>query len=199
MQAFKGEAVKKKKVGFYGGTFDPIHLGHLNLCIELQEKHGLDEVWLCPAFGSPFKNNAPPVADAKHRLEMVKRAVETIPHFHVRREELDAQKICFTIDTIRLLKEKYPQNTFFLLLGDDLLDTLHKWKESDTLLKLAKPLAGSRLREQPIDFKGLTKTNLFEISATDVRKRLKMRKYCGHLLPAKVLDYIKQNQLYYSS
>jgi len=202
----------KKKVGFFGGTFDPIHLGHLNLAIQIGEKRKLDEILFCPAFLSPLKEKSPPQASGLQRLQMAALALEDLPHFHVTALEIERGSTSYTIDTIRtLIQEEGKQKEFFLLLAEDVAYSLDKWKEPEELLSLAPPLVGTRFgfERQKINRlspsiqsfleEGECKIASMDISSTDIRKRLKKYLYCGHLLSRKVLDYIYDNQLYFSS
>ncbi len=188
------------KMGFLGGTFDPIHFGHLNLAIELMERHKLDKVLFCPAGLSPGKEEAPPRAGAADRLEMVKLAIEPLPAFSVTDIELKRGGPSYTIDTLRALQKQLPLAQFHLLLGEDLLVGLSHWKEIENLLKLAPPLVGTRKLKSFPPLKsvatGLTQIPLLDISSTQVRDRIEKDQYCGYLLPAKVLDYIAQHRLY---
>lgn len=195
------------KYGFLGGTFDPIHNGHLHLALEILEKHQLDRVFFCPAQRSPEKGEMEPVAPSADRLAMAALAIEPIEAFSLIDSEILRQGPSYTVDTIRQLKKEHPKAHFHLILGEDLLQGLGHWKEVEALLQLAPPLIGTRHQKLPSKISlpdsllegvraGLTRIPLLDISSTDLRKRLKMKKYCGHLLPAKVLDYIKQNQLY---
>jgi nicotinate-nucleotide adenylyltransferase len=197
----------KKKIGFLGGSFDPIHFGHLHLGISLQEAHKLDEVIVCPASTSPLKTEDP-IAE-QHRLAMAELAVQDLPSWRAVDWEITKSGPSYTIQTIKYALEKIftSGEQIYLLLGEDLLPELSKWKEIENLLKLAPPLIGCRKREGrneklPFEDKlkaGMTPTNLLEISATEIRQRLKMKLYCGHLVPAKVLDYITLHRLYSST
>lgn len=179
------------KIGIFGGSFNPIHWGHIHLAIALLEAKKLNEIWFIPNHISPFKKEVE--VEGKSRLQMVKKAIQGIPGFKVLDIEVKKRGKSYTIDTVRTLKEKYPHYQFFLILGDDLLKDFHQWKEVDELVKLAPPLVGSR---NGIVQKGVVPIPRVEISATEIRKRLKKKKFCGHLLPAKVLDYIKRHRLY---
>jgi nicotinate-nucleotide adenylyltransferase len=187
-----------KKIGFYGGTFDPIHFGHLFLALQLAEYHELDQVLVCPAFCSPFKKNHVPSASAEHRLQMIQLAVEEIPHMEVLPLEVEAKKISYTIDTIRSL----PPAAYHLLLSEESAVSFLQWKEAEELALIAPPLigcrrgAGSLPQNIPFLQKGFTSTKIMEISSTEIRDRLKNKLYCGHLVPAKALDYIECHQLY---
>lgn len=196
-----------KKVGFFGGSFDPIHLGHLNIAIELAERHKLDEVYICPTSQSPFKKSQPPIASKEDRRAMVTAAISPLPHFTLLDLELQNSMPCYTIDTIRALIAADHKKNYFLLLGEDAIEHFHEWREVEELIKLATPLIGSRTTKSlnrkgltsalssSIE-KGLTEIPIMEISSTQIRDRLKKGLYCGHLLPAKVWDYIQQHQLY---
>ncbi len=194
-----------KKIGLLGGTFDPIHFGHIHLGISLQEAHQLDKIIICPAFSSPLKRTHP--RDAEHRLRMVELAIEDLPTWEVLDWEIQRKVPSYTIDTVRYLlsKELNPsEDQLYLLLGEDLLPELTRWKEVDQLLELAKPLIGYRNFENkpfknPLAEKlapGATFTKVLEISASEIRERLKNKLYCEHFVPAKVLDYIKEHGLY---
>ncbi len=190
-----------KTIGIFGGSFDPIHFGHINLAVQLQENHNLDEVLFCPAFCSPFKTSSPPIASPQHRLAMLKLALDEIPHFRISSIELDRGGPSFTIDTLRTLHSENIK--LRLILSEDAIARFDQWKEAGDLVRLAPPLIGTR-RESPqirgplseVLKRGFTPTRIMEISSTDIRDRLQKKLYCGHLVPAKVLDYIKLHHLY---
>jgi nicotinate-nucleotide adenylyltransferase len=192
-----------KKIGFFGGTFDPIHFGHIHLALQMLEIHHLECVLFCPAFQSPLKADRLPQVSAEHRLNMVKLAIEPIKNFLLLDYEVESKKNSYTIDTIRYLKKE--GKDVRLILGEDSLADLASWKEVQELLSQAPPFIGSRLVSMPSSIPsflqekikpGITKIPVLEISSTDIRERLRKRLYCGHLLPAKVLDYIYENGLY---
>ncbi len=168
------------KVGVLGGSFDPIHIGHLHLALSLKESAHLDKVFLVPARLSPFKEGSPPHASAEDRLAMVCLAVASIPGFEVLDWEIRREAPSYTIDTIRHLRQD-PSLQLHLLIADDQLETFSLWKEVEELIKLAPPLVGARS---------------FDVSSTEIRARLQKKAYCGHLVPAPVLEYIERNHLY---
>lgn len=195
----------KRSIGFFGGSFDPIHLGHLNLAIQLYESHCLDEIWFCPAFLSPHKQNQYPLS-GQLRLEMVKLALAEIPTFKVIDTEINREGVSYTIDTLEALGHQ-SQDQFHLLLGEDSLKDFSTWKDFKKIIEIAPPLIGTRFSSsEEIGFensplgealkKGFTPINRFEISSTNIRERLQNKLYCGHLIPRKVLDFILQNHLY---
>lgn len=198
-----------KRVGIFGGTFDPIHFGHLHLAVSLSEAHHLDEVWWVPAAANPLKKDSP--EDARHRLAMLQLALEGLSKFKIVDCEIKRPGPSYTVDTLRALKDEFGKDiAFHLLLGEDSLSSFSKWKEAEEVLKLASPLIGSRqgttfpeglaLPKEMLTAlkKGWTPGPVVQISATDVRKRLKESRFCGHLVPWKVLDYIFKNRLYFS-
>ena len=185
-----------KVVGFFGGSFDPIHFGHINLAIELMEKCALDKVLFCPAFCSPFRGDHPPQTSPSHRLNMVRLGIEGIPQFSVLPCEVEQPGPSYTIDTIKALQK--PGIQYHLLLSDESAAHFAQWKNASELLHLAPPLVGSR-HHGHLEFDPNAKaivTKIFEISSTEVRRRLHEGKPCSHLVPAKVLDYIQTHRLY---
>lgn len=195
-----------KKIGLYGGTFNPIHFGHLNLAFELMEKGGLDEVWWIPTNRSPLRSA--PLVEATLRLKMVELAINEIPQFKVLKNEITKPPPSYTIDTVTEIVQAYSDHQFFLLLGEDSLKHLMAWKEPLRLVQQIPLLIGGRGGEDTLPSfpheihaaieNGLLKTSLFDISATTIRERLKNKLFTGHLIPAKVLDFICVNQLYFT-
>lgn len=197
--------MKRRQVGFFGGTFDPIHLGHLNLAINILEIHKLDEILFCPANFSPEKKENLPAVSGEHRKAMVEIAISPIPQFSILDVELKREGPSYTIDTMRGLYEDHPDTDFFLILGDDVIAGLPTWRDIQQLLKLAPPIVGPRHREdisklptpiREIIEKGISSIPIMEISSTDVRERLIQKKTCQHLVHSKILDYITTKELY---
>lgn len=190
------------KIGFLGGTFDPIHFGHLNLALRILEARGLDQVLFCPASLSPHKESRPPQASKENRCAMVACAIADIPQLRLCTIETEQENPCYTIDTVRLLQKKHENDQFHLILGEDGLHRLSEWKEVEALLTLAPPLIGVRHlpRESSFYHKDIKENfnliPLMDISSAEIRMRLQKGLYCGHLLPANVLDYILSHQLY---
>lgn len=200
-----------KKIGLLGGTFDPIHFGHLNLAFELMEKSALDQVWFIPAQISPFKVDKTSHS-IDHRLAMVQLAIQDIPQFFLKDLEKERPPPSYTIDTLKtfIAEEAYQPtpNQFYLLLGEDAIPTFLNWHLPEEIVKLVPLLIGSRLGIEKYELnqfshsirtaieKGYIRTRLMDISSTDIRKRLQKKLYCAHLVPASVLDYIQNHQLY---
>ncbi len=190
-------------IGILGGTFDPIHFGHINLALEMKERHQLDEIWLIPAKVNPFKLEKK-LQPMEHRRKMVEMAIEDIPGFFLHDVESQREGPSFTIDTLTQLKEEYPNNYFRLILSDETAEHFYRWRDPEEICKMAPVLIGTRhfIGENPPIFKGITTKEawtpirMLVISATDIRDRIKKGLYCGHLLPKKVLDYIYSYRLY---
>lgn len=186
-----------KRIGLFGGSFDPPHLGHLTLAIELKEKGELDEVWVVPAHQSPFRVQSG--ASAGHRLRMAKLAFEEIPGFKVWEGEIQRPPPSYTYETVQEILNRFPHNRYFLLLGEDAYKSFEMWKKVEEIQKGVEILVGARsLQVADKERAAVLPTRYIDISATWVRERLKKRLYCGHLLPPKVLDYIYENQLYFN-
>ena len=198
------------KVGVYGGTFDPVHFGHLNLAIEMMEAHRLEEVWFCPAFQNPHKADDP-ATSPEHRLRMLELAMADIPGFRLLPMEIARGGPSYTIDTLETLlaKERESANprTLYLILGADAMPGFFQWHKAKLIVRLVSLLVGTRTSfdiqclEGPPEIcsalqKGLTPIHIMDISSTDIRKRLQQGLYCGHLVPKKVLEYIKFHRLY---
>lgn len=201
-----------KLIGIYGGSFDPIHFGHLNLATEMMEAHQLDEVWFCPVACSPHKSRKAPVS-SEHRLNMLRLAIENEPRFFISEIEIERDGLSYTIETLKALIARQENcedpDTFALILGEDSAENFHRWLQPEEIVKLARLLIGCRLDsgKKTAGFKGdpsvveaikkgLTKTRVMEISSKEIRKRLLNKKYCYHLIPGKVMDYINTNHLY---
>ncbi len=196
----------EKRIGLLGGSFDPLHFGHLNMAIALLEAHDLDRVLFCPAYTSPFKTTRPPSAAPEHRLAMVSCGIQNIKPFSLLDTEITHNTPSYTIDTIKKLKEQTSAN-LFLILGEDQLIDLHRWKDVEELFLLCKPLIATREKKtislehlshslQSLIAQGRTSIPMMEISSTVIRERLRKKQYCGHLVPAMILDYIERHHLY---
>lgn len=202
-------SLSSKLIGFFGGTFDPPHFGHLQLAREMQKIYGLDEIWFCPAKINPFKEKSPPVS-GENRVKMLRLIAPEIPDSKIITIELEKEGLSYTIDTLKTLTSTFEKYRFRLILGEDAALDFSKWKDPLQIIELAPPLVGAR---SSLDFpkniegdkpilealqKGWTPINFLEISSTEVRKRLKKGLDCSHFLPAKVLDFIMKNHLYSS-
>ena len=194
------------KVGFMGGTFDPIHYGHLLAAETAREACGLDEVWFIPSFHPPLKENEPG-ADGSQRLEMVYRAIDFQPHFRAMDVELERGGTSFSIDSVKSLQAAYPDREFSIIIGSDRVMDLPKWHLIEELAELVRFIGVERPGE-PIELPllpvfiqdriDIVKMPLIEISSTEIRRRVSAGQSIRFLVPEKVYSFIKRNQLYES-
>jgi nicotinate-nucleotide adenylyltransferase len=182
------------KIAIYGGTFDPIHHGHLILARQALEELHLDLVAFVPAAESPFKTNHQ-TAPATHRLKMVKSAIQNEPGFIVDSLEVDRGGTSFSIDTVLAIRKKFPDSELFFLLGEDNADHLPEWHRFGELEKLVRFIVLSRTDKRlPKRFPVIRRH--FEISATEIRNRVANRQPITYLVPEVVLRYIHDHNLY---
>lgn len=186
------------KIGILGGTFNPIHNGHLILAKEAKEKLKLDKVIFVPTNLAPHKENLD-LAGAKVRLEMIKLAVAASNDFMVSDIEIKRGGRSYTIDTVGQLKNKYPADELYFLAGSDLLRYLDDWKDLSQIIKMVKFIVATRpgypLEKIPSYIETIA-INAADISAFGIRDCLKRNLPCRDLLPAGVFDYIKKKGLY---
>lgn len=200
----------KKRYGIMGGTFDPIHTGHLVVAEEVRKEFNLDKVIFMPT-GDPPHKNAKKVSKGYSRYEMTLLATITNPYFEISRLELDRQGITYTIDTMIELKERYGDSVeLFFITGADSLLELHKWKDSEKILEICKIVAATRPGYDLDHMKGRLKelnelhkdqintitTPGLQISSTDIRRRVKNNMSIKYLLPESVEIYINKYKLY---
>lgn len=187
----------RKRVAIMGGTFNPIHNGHLIMAEQVVTQLGFDEILFIP-------NNIPPHVDKKNaidgeiRAKMVQLAIEDNPKFTLSKLELVSGGISYSIDTIKKLKEENPNVDYYFIIGGDEVEYLPKWHKIDELVKLVTFVAVKR-----VGFKRQSKypliwidAPLIEISSTDLRQRIKAQQSINYLVPKNVIDYIKRNGLY---
>lgn len=195
-----------KVVGFFGGSFDPIHIGHLSLAVDFLEKGEVEEVWFSPALVSPFKAEQEPVS-FEHRLKMLELATENHPRLKTISIERELPKPSYTYATLTTLAGQHPDCQFKFFLGQDGLKGLEKWFEIEKLLKEFPLLIGVRPPFLTRDYQvashlapflegAFYPTRPMQISSTELRERLRTRAFCEHLVPKKVLDYIALESLY---
>lgn len=198
--------MKLIKVGFMGGTFDPIHNGHLLAAETAREACGLDEVWFIPSFHPPLKDNAPS-ADGSHRLEMVYRAIDFQPHFRAMDVELERGGTSFSIDSIQALQTAYPDREFSFIIGSDRVNDLPQWHLIEELAERVRFIGVERpgeviekslLPSFIADRLTVIAMPLIEISSTDIRRRISEGRSIRFLVPDKVHSFIRRNHLYES-
>lgn len=184
------------KIGVFGGTFDPVHNGHINAFAETYIGLELDQVIIVPTFISPLKKQAG--SSESHRLNMLKLAVENYDFAEIDTFEIDQQEVTYTFDTLKYLREKYPDDDLYFIIGTDHFISFDKWKNTDKLHELAKFTVLDRNDElyniKPPFIK--LNTNIVEVSSTLIRERLKTNTEVRHLMPEEVYGYIKEQRLY---
>lgn len=182
------------RTALYGGTFDPIHHGHLILAREAMEQLGLDRLVFIPAALSPHKPTTHPVPAAL-RLEMVQAAIAGEPGFECDDSEIHREGVSYTIDTISAWKLRVPGDELFYLIGHDNVRELHTWRESEQLLKLVQFVVFDRVGcDVRHDFPRVSRQ--VDISATEVRKRVAAGQSIRYLVPEPVRAMIEQHRLY---
>lgn len=189
-----------KRVGIYGGTFDPIHLGHLITAQSVREIRELDKIIFVPAYLSPHKLDIK-ASSPKHRLNMLKLAIEGVDFFDISDFEIKQKQISYTIDTLTELKKHYDE--LELIIGYDNIFKFYTWKEPDEIIKLAKLIVLKRKSSYPPPYEDkyynqavFVQTRGIEISATDIRERVKRRQPINYLVTKEVKDYIFEHNLY---
>ena len=170
------------RIGILGGTFNPVHNGHLYIADKAFKKLHLDKVIFVPAYVSPHKKK-PVGTRPLDRLEMLRLVIGSDGRFDVSAYELKKRSTSYSIDTVRFLKKKYGKNSkLFFIIGADSVRGLRKWREIRSILKLARFVAFSRTEK--------------DVSSTDIRERLRHNRPIKALVPGEVSAYIEKKGLY---
>lgn len=202
-----------QRIGIFGGSFDPIHMGHLLVAEQCREQLHLDHVLFIPAARSPFKLDQQ-TADAKHRWEMLQLAIGGNPYFLADERELKRGGTSFTIDTLKELHAELPNRHFLLLIGADALSDFAKWREPAEICRLAQVVVVGRgghaapnlsvlqnylaPSEQPGSVQHYVPIPECEISASRIRQTVAAGRSIRYQVPSAVAAYIEQHQLYRS-
>lgn len=198
-----------KRIGIMGGTFNPIHNGHLTMAEEAYEQFSLDEVWFMIAKNPPHKDEKDIISD-EHRITMMKLAIEPFPFFSLSKLEIEREGTTYTIDTLNQLKIEYPLNYFYFILGADSLFQIETWKSPSEIMKIAHVLSAPRyprtLKEEKERREYLQKKyqadiqlismKPIKISSMEIRERLAHKLSIHDYVPKKVEQYIKEHHLY---
>lgn len=196
-----------KKAGIMGGTFDPIHTGHLIAAETALEAGGLDEVWFIPTASPPLKPNAPG-ASAENRLEMVAAAIHDRERFRVLDVELRRGGVSYSVDTVKTLLEQHPEHSFAYIIGSDRINDLPNWHRIGelaglvTFIGLARPGTVARPELLPEDLRSritFAEMPAIGISSTDLRERLSTGRSIRYLVPDAVHDLIRRQGWYGST
>jgi nicotinate-nucleotide adenylyltransferase len=189
-----------QRIGLVGGTFDPVHNGHLLLALFAREAIGLDEIVFVPSADPPHKDATRASADA--RLAMVECAIEGLDHFSASRIELDRAGKSYTVETLRQLRAMRSDGDFYLIIGADNVAQMSTWHDPVGILDLCTVVAGSRLvAEDRVDPALAARmlfidTPLIELSSTLIRQRLHDGLPVRAMIPEKVERYIREKGLY---
>jgi nicotinate-nucleotide adenylyltransferase len=192
------------RVGIMGGTFDPIHHGHLVAASEVESLFGLDEVVFVPT-GEPWQKVERRVSPAEHRYLMTVIATASNPHFWVSRVDIDRPGLTYTIDTIRDISAQRPGAELFFITGADALGQILTWKDADEALKLAHFVGVTRPGYElsdahlPGDSVTLLDVPAMAISSSDCRDRVAAGRPVWYLVPDGVVQYINKHRLYVDS
>lgn len=193
-----------KKIGLYFGTFNPIHVGHLIIANHLANNSDLNEVWFVVSPHNPLKDKNTLLED-HHRLAMVQRAVEENPKLKASSIEFDLPKPSYTVFTLQSLKEKFPKTEFSLIMGEDNLRTIHKWKNYEYILEnfdiYVYPRVQSATETDVKDFSNSGRIHMcnapvMNVSSTFIREAIKNKKDVRYLLTDPVFKYVDEMNFY---
>ncbi len=196
-----------KKVGIMGGTFNPIHIGHMLIAENAYETFGLDEILFVPTGNSYMKEN---VLDKKTRITMTGISIEDNPHFALSTLEVEREGKSYSYETIETLKQKYPENTYYFIVGADSFVSMDTWKHPERIFAGCTVLVASRIGidDSAIDEKiaeyafkyGASVNKLpircVDISSSELRQRAKEGRSLRYQVHYRVNDYILKNNLY---
>lgn len=198
------------KIGIMGGTFDPVHIGHLLLGEFAYEEFKLDEIWFMPNGNPPHKKTEYTEESLRHRIEMVKLAVSDVPYFKVCLYEAETEEHSYTYSTMQEFNRRYPENDFYFILGADSLFAIEEWRNFQEIFPTCTILAAMRddkdvqsMHDQ-IDYLSdrygarieLLRAPLVEISSTVIRRRASRGLSARYMVPDRVAGYIAEHKLY---
>jgi nicotinate-nucleotide adenylyltransferase len=189
-------------IGLYFGTFNPIHVGHLIIANHIAEFSDLDQVWMVVTPHNPHKQKNT-LLDDYHRLEMVHLATQDYPKIRPSDIEFKLPQPNYTVNTLAHLNEKYSEHNFSLIMGEDNLNSLHKWKNHEVILQYHHIYVYPRLNSGEMDYQFINHPKIhrigapiIELSSTFIRDSVKQQKNIAPMLPEKVWEYIDHNLFY---
>ena len=200
---------RRARLGIMGGTFDPIHVGHLACAEQVRDVFELDGVVFMPA-GDPWMKRGRSVSAAEDRFAMVKAAVEDNPFFDASRLEIDRAGETYTVDTLRALRAHYPDNVeLYFISGADAMHRILEWRDATELARMARLVAVSRpgyeiddarrrymLTHAAIRHVSVIEATALAVSSTDLREKVRSGRSIRYLVPQVVADYVENNGLY---
>lgn len=198
------------KIGIMGGTFDPIHIGHLLLGEFAYEDFGLDEIWFLPNGNPPHKENADTGTSLERRIEMIRKAIEGVPHFRLNLHEANTEEHSYTYRTMQEFNQMFPEHEFYFILGADSLFSIEQWKYFREIFPTCTILAAMRDDKDAWEMQRqilyltekygarirLLQAPLLEISSTVIRDRASRDLGVRYMVPDSVAEYIRTNHLY---
>lgn len=197
-----------KGIGILGGTFDPVHIGHLCMADAVYKYMNLEQVMFIPAYVAPHKVGMD-IAPADDRYAMTKLAIEPYSYFTVSDLELRRSGVSYTVDTLRELHRQYPEKQLYFIIGADSVEQLHTWNSIEEMLQLATFIGAGRpgyegimdnvvknLGEEARQHIMLLNTPEYDVSSTDIRERIREGASLMNLVPKVVEDYIYAHGLY---
>ena len=191
-----------KKVGLFFGSFNPIHIGHLILANYILENTDMAELWFVVSPQNPFKEKKSLLKDY-HRFDMVQMALKNYPKMRASNVEFSLPTPSYTTHTLAYLQEKYPESSFSLIMGEDNLKSLPKWKNAETLIKNHQIIVYPRISTGATEEISFDKENIhkisapiIELSATEIRSMIKEGKNVRPMLPPEVFDFIDGSNFY---
>ncbi len=202
----------KKKIGIMGGTFDPIHIGHLILGEKAYEQLGLKKVLFMPSGNPPHKQFRPGRATDEQRVEMVRRAIRDNPHFELSLAEMYEDGYSYTYRTLERMNREHGDEEYYFIMGGDSLFTFEQWKEPERICQNCKIVIALRdhvpaekfdqeIKRVSEKFQGefirLNTLNI-DISSAYIRERISAKETIRYYVPASVMEYIYQNQIYHA-
>lgn len=198
-----------KKIGIMGGTFNPIHMGHLLLAESALHQFCLDEVLIMPT-GNPYYKKIQESVTEADRVNMVKLAIADNEHFVLSLQEIEREGATYTVETLEELTSKYPENEYYFIMGEDSLYHIESWKEPEKIARLAVLLVAGRYEgpaaslmsqieyiedKYDADIRYINSPTM-EISSNDIRKRVKEGRSIKYLVKDEVAQYIYTHHLY---
>jgi nicotinate-nucleotide adenylyltransferase len=195
--------VKTKNIGLFFGSFNPVHVGHMIIANYIAQAGHVDEVWMIVSPHNPLKDKTS-LANDHERLHMVNLAIGDNTKIKASNIEFSLPKPSYTIDTLSYLKDKYPHNTFTIIMGGDNLATFHKWKNYEVILQNHNILVYSRPSYDLGNLKDHAKVTiveapLLELSASYIRECIQMGKSIQYLVPDAIYKYLDGSNLYRSN
>lgn len=201
---------KRKKIGIMGGTFDPVHIGHLILGEKAFEQMGLDQVWFMPSGNPPHKQNRTGRASDIQRVEMVRKAIAGNPHFELSLMEMNEEGYTYTYRTLETLVKENPDTDYYFIIGADSLYSFATWKEPGRICRACTLVVATRnhtpVRELNEEMTYLSQqfggqfirldTLNIDISSAQIRKWIKQGDSIKYYVPAEVEEYIQNQQIY---